>query len=126
MGRAELTTASHSPVNHQSPVLVLSPRDMKLFCVIFFLFLGTATAARAPVSPDEVHFTDESSGLPRQGKQNMLNCLMGCTRELRVRRQNNRTSSSGFSNISKMSHCHIVGPWGGTTLSINCPSYFSL
>jgi len=38
------------------------------------------------VSPDEVHFRDDSpAGLPRNGKQSTLNCLMGCTRELRVR-----------------------------------------
>merc|ERR1712141_615947 len=66
-------------------LLLHSVRNMKLFCIIFLL-LGTARAARAPVSPDEVHFRDESSaGLPRQGKQgqSVLNCLMGCTRELR-------------------------------------------
>merc|ERR1711994_679497 len=86
---------------HQSPVLVLSPGgNMRLFVVIFFLVLGTATAARAPVpvSPDEVHFTEESSGLPRQGKQSVLNCLMGCTRELRPVRGEQRGQEQVFAN----------------------------
>merc|ERR1712119_66747 len=89
-----LTTASHSV-----PVLILTQvGNMKLFCFIFFLVLGTAAAARAPVSDDEVHFHDESSGLPRQGKQSMLNCLMGCTRELRPVRGEQRGQEQVFAN----------------------------
>merc|ERR1739842_241363 len=98
MGRAELTTASHSPVSHQSWFSLQSPENMKLFVIIFFLFLGTATAARAPVSPDEVHFTEERAALPRQGKQTMLNCLMGCTRELRPVRGEQRGQEQIFAN----------------------------
>ena len=68
------------------------------------------------MSPDEVHFHDESSGLPRQGKQSTLNCLMGCTRELRVRMKatNNfdKVSKSRFFNMSMdvvdMS-CRVLG-----------------
>merc|ERR1712038_1982064 len=78
-----LTTASHLVVPTSLGSLKSQVGNMKLFCFIFFLVLGTAAAARAPVSPDEVHFHDESSGIPRQGKQSVLNCLMGCTRELR-------------------------------------------
>jgi len=91
--RGELTTASHTPVLLHSQV-----GNMKLFCIIFFIVLGTAAAARAPVSPDEVHFHDESSGLPRQGKQSTLNCLMGCTRELRPVRGEQRGQEQIFAN----------------------------
>merc|ERR1711997_104600 len=87
-----LTSASHF-------VLVLTQvGNMKLFCFIFFLVLGTAAAARAPMSDDEVHFQDESSGLPRQGKQSVLNCLMGCTRELRPVRGEQRGQEQIFAN----------------------------
>merc|ERR1711874_555656 len=98
--RGELTTASHTPVLLHSQV-----GNMKLFCIIFFIVLGTAAAARAPVSPDEVHFHDESSGLLRQGKQSTLNCLMGCTRELRVGMKAtsnlDKVSKSRFFNMSR-------------------------
>ena len=52
--------------------------------------VSTDDDLRAPVSPGEVHFQDASSGLPRQS---LLNCMMGCTRELRVRMRGHRTQS---------------------------------
>merc|ERR1712186_166350 len=73
---------------------------MKLFCILFFFILGTATAA-SPVSPDEVHFHDDSpTGLPRNGKQSpsLLGCLMGCTRELRPVRGEQRGQEQVFAN----------------------------
>jgi len=53
---------------------------------------------RAGQSPDEVHFLEEGSVVGRTGKQTMLNCLMGCTRELRPVRGEQRGREQIFAN----------------------------
>ena len=75
---------------------------------------------RAPVSPDEVHFKDDSpTGLPRNGKQgqSVLNCLMGCTRELRVRKHSILTDIMVNGRHWYLMHCvmcivqEVVSSW---------------
>merc|ERR1711990_930341 len=78
--------------------VLLSHTDMKLLAL---LLLGTAlaSAARAPEAPDEVHFERGSRAeLEREGRQSLLNCLMGCTRELRPVRGEQRGQEQIFAN----------------------------
>eukprot|EP00090_Calanus_glacialis_P020577 TRINITY_DN3170_c0_g1_i3.p1 TRINITY_DN3170_c0_g1~~TRINITY_DN3170_c0_g1_i3.p1 ORF type:complete len:113 (-),score=30.99 TRINITY_DN3170_c0_g1_i3:88-426(-) len=52
-----------------------------VICVIMFLHLHVTSGARAPESSAPVNF--QSSVEPREGRQSVLGCLRGCTRELR-------------------------------------------
>ena len=93
-GWAEVTTVLVlSPVfsgKYETPLYHLVPHPgncsgCQVWRVGLKLWCSTDDHRRAPVSPDEVHFQDDRPGSPRQAKQSVLGCIMGCTRELRVR-----------------------------------------
>ena len=93
-----------SPLGRHEPSLCrLHPRPVdvrlgKVSSVISQCWVLTVTLRAA--KSDEVHFVEDTPVLARQGKQSLLNCLMGCTRELRVSQEVGRSLNWELSLVS--------------------------